>query len=260
MSVSTYLSCQETGRDYRLLFTHPFVLTDYLQPADYDWRVNPEEVCFSNKTELLVCESTTHSLREHQYQRRLFGRKLKASQENQVHVYSNASFCYDEDFALMFGQLFKPTPRLQARLEEVEKDIGGPYITVSARFCNLLDEFNNEIYSEPLPSLQQHQLIDRCIEQFAQLHNRHSNLKIVLCTDSKKIIERANKLDYIYCVLPIGNNNTHSYEYYEKTFLEFYIISKANKRYMLKDLRMPNNGLSFAATRMGGKKLIAIEL
>ena len=145
----------------------------------------------------------------------------------------------------------------EERIDKNRKLIGGSYITVSARFCNLLDDFNEETYSEPLTLAEQKDLLDACVAEVERLHSRHPEQLVVVCSDSETFTQRAQSLDYVR-VLPgivshIGNDSPHNYEYYEKTFLDFFTIARASRVCLLLGPGMMRSGFPYAAARSQGK-------
>ena len=255
-AVSLYQACRETNRDFRLFFNHPFLLEDYLEPAVYDWRIKPGEICFNREqVRRIVAQSVTgHENHEHLA---LFNKELSRHQGHQVHVYSNAAFCYDKDFGHDFGQLFKPSKKLAEHLEAIRGEIGRSYITVSARFCNLLDDFNEEVYSEPLPYDERDKLISGCLQQIGTLKEKHKGQTVVVCSDSITFLRKAQTEMGAY-IIPgtvshIGNDKVHDYEYYEKTFLDFFTIAHANHVYLLRGPGMHNSGFPYAAALTEGR-------
>lgn len=46
--ISVYVACQKAGRDFRISFTHPFQLSDYLEPVDINWRITPPKLTAIN--------------------------------------------------------------------------------------------------------------------------------------------------------------------------------------------------------------------
>jgi glycosyltransferase involved in cell wall biosynthesis len=263
-AVSLYSACKEVGRDFRLFFTHPFPLTDYLQPNDYDWRISEEEVSFHpNQTHIVTIDTQTDSTWERQLQREKTLNAMRENVNRQLHFYSNASYAYDQDFPTLFNEMFKPSARLQQSIDKTISDIGGSYITISARFCNLLGDFNEEVFSEPLPRTEQKALIEACMKQIERIHQKNSDMKIVVCSDSITFAERAQQEDYVF-VIPgtvshIGNDTLHYYHYYEKTFLDFFVISKAKQVFLLKADGMHNSGFPYAAARIGKRPYQVVE-
>lgn len=188
---------------------------------------------------------------------------LSNSKNRQVHVYTNAAFCYDNDFARSFQELFRPSARLQQHIDKIKTKIGGSYITVSARFCNCLDDFNEEVYCEPLSVTERQQLLHSCIARLQTVRDEHPHDKLVICSDSTTFIEEAGKHFDIYTtpgtISHIGNDGVHNYEYYERTFLDFYIIEGASATYLLKGPHMMMSGFPYAASLVGGKELKTIQ-
>lgn len=263
-AVSTYQQCIDTGRTFKLYFTHPFLLTDYLVPNAYDWTICSDEVSFSPlQSQTLIACSVYDSKRERQMHRIQLQQGLEKKKKLQAHVYSNAAFCYDNDFARSFEELFKPSTRLQQHIDEIKKEIGGSYITVSARFCNCLDDFNEEVYNEPLSATERQELLNRCIDHLQAIREKHPQERLVICSDSTTFIEEAGKHFDIYTtpghISHIGNDSVHNYDYYERTFLDFYIIAGACETYLLKGPHMMKSGFPYAASLVGGTDLKVIQ-
>lgn len=267
-AISLYAACKEAkGHDFKLYFTHPFPLADYLQPNVYDWTMKQDELTFApTQAKAVIADTMTDTRQESERQRQHFIQQLHTHDGKQLHFYSNAIFSYDQDFAALFAELFRPSARLQASIDKAKRSLGSHYITVSARFCNLLDDFNEETYSEPLPRAGQKLLLDACLGQVERLHHRHRDELILICSDSETFAQKAQTLTYVR-VIPgtvshIGNDTTHHYEYYEKTFIDFFLIAQAQKAYLLKSAKMHNSGFPYAAARVGRKsyEVIAIDL
>ena len=249
-SVSIYQLCQQTGRPFKLHFTHPFPLTDYLLPNTYDWRLGEGELSF-NQTATLICDTQTRTSWEQRYQRRKLTKRLKATRQCQLHCYTNSPLCYEHQFSTSWNELFRPSPRLETSLKALRRDIGGGYITVSARFCNLLADFKEEVFNEPLEPGDRRLLVDQCLEQTRQIALRHPDCRLVVCADSPTFLRQASDKLGAY-VIPgtvthIGNDATHDYNYYEKTFLDFFTVAGAGHAYLLLGPRMLQSGFPYAA-------------
>lgn len=263
-AVSTYQGCLATGREFKLYFTHPFVLNDYLMPNTYDWTISPEKVAFApSQSQVLVASSVYDTPSERRMHQEQITKALSNSKNRQVHVYTNAAFCYDHDFARSFTELFKPSERLQQSIDESIRVIGGDYITVSARFCNCLDDFNEEVYCEPLSAMERQELLSSCIDEVKRISEENPGKKLVVCSDSTTFIEEARRhFDIITTpgtISHIGNDDVHDYAYYEKTFLDFYIIAGASDAYLLKGPHMMKSGFPYAAALVGRHPLNVIE-
>ena len=257
--------CKMTNRVFKLHFTHPFLLTDYLQPNDYDWRVDGNDLSFDHsQTALLVLDTQTSTPKEHRQQRHYLQSMLEKHPLQQIHCYTNASFCYEDGFARDFATLFKPTDQLELHLADIARAIGQQYITVSARFCNLIGDFNEEVYSEPLPPVERQQLLDNCLSQLKQLRELHPDHRLVVCSDSTTFLQKAQEQHGAY-VVPghvshIGNDVPHNYPYYEKTFLDFFIIARASHAYLLLGPSMHQSGFPYAAALSNNRPYDIIKI
>ena len=257
-AVSTYMVSQQCGRSFRLHFTFPFRLEDYLMPNDYDWRIPPDEVTFAKpQTAIILSETIDDSPAERLQQKQCLTDGMRRSGDRQTHVYSNAAFCYDQDFAKVFNHLFRPAPRLSLHLDSIRAEIGGAYMTFSARFCNLFDDFNEEVYSEPLLPTERDKLLSECMNQMGKVIARYPHLRPVVCSDSIRFINEARQHFDVYSIpgtiSHIGNDGEHQYEYYEKTFLDFFTIYHAEHVCLLCGPRMMQSGFPRAAALAGGR-------
>ena len=263
-AISVYQVCQRVGCSFRLHFTHPFALSDFLEANKYDWTIEPHEIYRNRKyVDIIVEETIYDDEEERQEQQKAFCKTISKNNGHQKHFYTNAAFCYDALFGNNFNTLFKPTPRLQRHLDEIKADIGDKYISVSARFLNLLDDFNEENYSEPLLPEEQTRLIENCLRQTELIHDHHKDCKVLVCSDSITFLNRAAKLPYVYIIkgVPthIDNDMPHSYEHYEKTFLDLYTISGAEHVYLIKTGEMARSGFPYAASLIGCRPFSLVE-
>ena len=263
-AVSLYETCKACKRDFRIYFTHPFLLSDYLEPNQYDWRIETDEVTFADSQALpVVVDTQTATQKERTWQKSQFVKALKQDRKLQLHFYSNALFCYDTDFSKLFNELFKPGKRLQSHLDNIFASIGTDYISVSARFCGLLGDFNEETYSEPLSAEEQQELLDATIKQLAVITHKYPDKKVIVCSDSTTFLEQAVEQCNVAAIpgniSHIGNDTVRNYEYYEKTFLDFFVIAHASQVFLLKSSVMHNSGFPYAAARVGKRPFHLIE-
>ena len=257
-AVSVFQQCLRTGRDFRLFFDYPFPLTDYLVPAEYDWQIDRNDIIWNTeKAHVVICDTQTTSQIERRQHRKLFYKEFTANSDKQIHCYTNSPISFIDGFADSFRKLFRPSDRLSQHLKQISDDIAAPYITVSARFCNLLGDFNEEVYNEPLPAAEQQQLLDSSIEQLMALKQQYADKRIVVCSDSTTFLERSREAVGAYIidgiVSHIGNDTIRSYEYYEKTFLDFFTIARADAVFLLKGPGMYRSNFPQAAALLGGK-------
>lgn len=258
--VSAYLVCRETGREFRIHFTHPFRLDDYLAPAAYDWRISDADVSFSltDTARVITFAGLDNAPMRRSHHWRM-ARAFRRNRNRQTHVYSNSALCYGSDFGALFRELFRPVPRLESDIRRATDALGAGYVSVSARFLNLLGDFNEEYYSLSITAERRRQLLEACLEVLSGIHRRFPKSRLLVCSDSTTFLGRATRLPYV-AVIPgttthIANDTPHTWEYYEKTFLDFYCISRASHSLLLLAPGMYPSGFPYAAARVGGREL-----
>lgn len=252
--VSTYMLSKKYGRDYKLLFTSPFDLSLFLVPNRVNWKITPEEVAFNSQSKIIVLDTTSSSEEHAHRQKEWLTSELKGTDNQQVHVYTNAFFCYNEDYSTCFHELFRPSDRLQTSIARKLAILGPNYLSVSLRFLNLFNDFNEthglspETYTEEFKD----KVRTRCLNKIKELHNQHPGVKILVNSDSKTFLKAANQLDYTY-VIPgtvthIDAEKGGTYEAFEKTFLDFFMIANASHIYLLHTPPMHQSGYPYAAS------------
>lgn len=263
--VSVYEVCKEQNLDFKILFTSPFNLSEFLVPNKADWRINEDELNYNtNITALCYIDTLTGDDYEAKKQRLWFKREFKRKYQ-EFHVRTNAIFSYKGDYSTLFNELFKPSPQLLSSIEKQKKILGKGYISTSFRFMNLLGDFNEtvELHSK-LTKEEQNELITKNIEQLRLLHDKYPSKQILVNSDSTTFLQTAAKLDYVY-VIPgnithiDGKNKENEYKAYEKTFLDFFMIANADKIYLMRTGQMYNSGYPFAASKVYNKPFEKIE-
>ncbi|MBQ9639957.1 MAG: hypothetical protein IJV06_00255 [Bacteroidaceae bacterium] len=263
--LSTYMVCKEMGVAFRLLFTSPFSLTDYLVPNSYDWRIFPEDVVFEHPhTEVLALEIGDETAYQAQKQYELLRQRIADSEASQIHVCTNAHFCYQADFAALFHELFRPSPRLMGAIGRQLEILGKDYISLSARFINSLGDFADTATGEPLPPRLRERLIGQCMEQIELLHREHPEKRILINSDSVTFLSEAQRIEGTYVV---PGHITHldvapaeaNYQFFEKTFVDFFLIANASAIYRLETLWLRKSGFPYAASKIHRRPFHSIQ-
>lgn len=263
--LSTYAVCKHIGVDFRLSFTSPFPLTDYLVPNTYDWTIREDEVIYDRSVSGIItleigAETDWQARKQYEYLRK----KILHSSARQIHVYTNAHFAYNHGFAELFNELFKPTERLRASIDKCKLDLGHDFISVSSRFIGSLGDFVDTQKSDALPQPMRQQLLNRCVEQVRLLHENHPQSRILVCSDSITFLRAVSALPYTYIysgrmVHFDTNNSSSSYELYEKTFVDFMLIADASHIYRLETRWVRNSGFPYAASKVHGHPFHSIR-
>ena len=177
----------------------------------------------------------------------------------QLHVYTNAYILrHGDKFRKCFNELFRPSEALQTALDEQAKKLGTDYYAVTLRFQQLLGDFVEEAHFTILSPEDAQLLMDRCVEQIDKLYQRLPEKKLVLVTsDSEHFLQYAAKrLDYVYVVSgPLAHmdwTENIPFETNLKSFLDFYMISRAKRAYLLQTGKMYNSGFPRRAAQAGG--------
>ena len=120
---STYHYCKEFGKEFKICWTYPFRLDDYLRPK-YPWLLRPEELCYNLKDVDFRFFNSYNRLNNNP--KKLFA--LMKSSRKEVHVYSNV-LSDEQLFSQFFNELFTPSQRVQEVVNECLKATawGGVY-------------------------------------------------------------------------------------------------------------------------------------
>lgn len=255
--VTYYAFCKERGIRFAIHFTSPFHLEEYLKPNLYNWKLEPGELTFNSKQARPLFFQTSGPLTdfEKRQQVRLANKYLTDNSYRQYHLYSNYCFGKEEDFGKYFHELFCPTPRIADIIDECKKELGGKYISVSTRFLELLGDFKEPKQKLRLEAEEQLKLIDKCKTEIKKLHSLYPNLKILVTSDSRRFLTACEDLPYAY--MPKGNiehidvkgNKTD----HTKTFVDFLLISGAEKVFQIKCGPMYGGNFSLRAAQIGGR-------
>ena len=252
--LTDYRYCRDHGVRFAINFTFPFRLEEYLEPAAYDWRLQPGELTFNSHeaTPVFVDTMPDETEREMRFRRRITERAL-SRKKLQIHTYG-AMYWDDSDFASLFAELFRPVPAIQSDIERHIAAIGGRFVSVSTRFMELLGDFAEPKGGTVLDKSGQRALIDRCHSLVETVRRRHPEVERVLVTsDSARFLEACASLPYVY-VIPgtIAHSDTANASDHTKTFVDFLMISHAEKAYQIMGGGMYGGNFSLRAAQISG--------
>lgn len=255
---TTYSFCKEQGIDFRLHFTSPFRLEEYLEPNRYDWRIAEEEICYNvqDAHPVYIASQSYDEERDNRFQRRM-AEKFFGEEYRQLHAYTNMRFA-EAEFGAAFRELFRPTAELQALIDDALKNLGGKegFIAISTRFMESLGDFNEhrDRAAAGLPQAEQEALLAACGAQLEQIHARHPEERILVTSDSVRFLDYVGRYDYVY-TLPgkIGHMDVveGEREVHTKTFLDFLVLAEAKHHYYLVGPHMYRGNFSRRAAQIG---------
>lgn len=257
--LSTYSICRKLRLEYKLYFNSPFMLSDYLEPNRVDWKIERKDICdYCDDCRIVVLGTSDDSEYQRQKQRDYMNKRLR-NIDKQTIVYTSAHFVYSDNYSELFHELFRPSKRLKDSIDLQKEAIGNKYISVSCRFMDLLGDFN-ETYGTgiAISASERNYIVAKCIEQIEELHESHPAHSILVNSDSKTFLSSLKSFNYVYT---IPGNITHidadqaknNYEEFEKTFLDFFMISEADEVFLFVTGKMFNSGYPYAASLVNNR-------
>lgn len=257
---TTYCFCREKQYDFRVHFTTPFSLEEYLEPNQYDWRIEPQQLSYNlhDARPVYIASSNLDETRDNRFQRRI-AEQFLAADFKQLHLYTNMRF-EEELFGKTFHELFRPAAWLQHLIDEQLTELGGKgqFIAVSTRFLESLGDFNESATRAPkaLPAEEQERLLVRCGAELARIHAAHPDQTILVTSDSARFLDFARQNYPFVRTLPgkIGHIDVvgrGEKEVHTKTFLDFLVLTHAAEHYYLIGPAMYRGNFSRRAAQIG---------
>jgi hypothetical protein len=250
--ISSYAFAKVRQIPFKIDFRHPFNLTDYLVPNEYDWTIDKSEVSYNYKYSSPIW-SMNHD------NGKVF--LLPFPRKRQYHLYTNVSnldlinnnYHENYEYAKLYKELFRSSESLESRISEVVSKIGGDYISASFRFSTLLGDFEDCINS-PLPEDEQHALIEKCKRKLEEIYTMSEVKSFFVTSDSEKFIEAVKDIDWITVIDGHRGRFSKTIEddAHMLTFLDYSIISRAKKAYMLHTGKMYRSNFAKSAAMTTG--------
>ena len=239
-AVSAYAYCKQRNIDFRIRYVFPFELSDYIQPAQYDWRLRENEY--------------TECMRDARvmYARAELGRRLVHTKvgRRQLHFYGNYDNLEylnrtggtDYTWGQLFHELFRPCDAIVKAVETKTAEIGAPYVSAVFRFQNLLGDFKEYKYSTIKDDFQKEALIEKCLHSLDILKERHPDMPILVTSDSGVFVSRASQVPGVHVVggerVHIGSNSSEDTDTYLNSFVDFYMLAGSRKIYSVQAGKM----------------------
>lgn len=244
--ISLFDYCMKNGRDFGIYFVYPFNLQEFLIPNKYDWNISKiSRNSLVTKPIIIEEPRIDNVINAMKFKENMFSKYLKYKKK-QLHCYTNAEcFHSSSTFSKHFNTLFKPSNLLEDQLRFHQNIIGHDYISISFRFVKLLGDFNDCINITLSDTLQE-ELIEKCIIAIKDIYKNNNQKKILVTSDSLKFLSRLNVLKFVY-VIPgeikhINYNNSNVD--FMKTFIDFMMISRAQKAYLARTNFMYKSGFA----------------
>ena len=262
---SIYGECKRKNLPFKIVF-EPLHLQDYLVPNQYDWQIEAKNICWDLKKvypcTLLTYNNNLENSAQINAQKKILQYYLNKSYK-QIHIYSNMAIA-DNDFSVLFNELFRPSERLQNQIDYHLNKLGGEkkYISLTFRFRQLLGDFKEGGYI--LPESEREAYILKCIKGVVELHLRYPTEPILVTSDSKMFLDRLSYLDYVYIipgnVVHMGFTFDASQDVYMKSFVDYFMLSNAKKVFQITDKLLFRSGFPKRAAMLNDAKYVEISL
>lgn len=229
--ISLYAWCKKNNRKFCIQYTSPFNLSDYLQPAVYNWIPDEKDYVESSKASFVV-----YGVGEKRVDKRL----NKVSHNKQIHFYGNRDLLQFPEFSnfnwgCLFKELFKPSDKLEEHIKFIKEGWTPIYFSIVFRFQNLLGDFH-EYNFKSLPTMEEKEvLIEQCLQSITKLIAKEYGKHCLITSDSVTFLKRAKTFHNVHIIpgslIHMGSDSNGTYEQYEKSFLDFFMLSQSTKIY-----------------------------
>lgn len=245
--VSMYEYAIRNGFAFKIYHVFPFPLDLFLVPNQVNWKVDDTELCYNSVVSIPIYVAFSDNFFEKSFVVHYLRKKISGYE--QYHVYPSIKTVKKSDFSSLYCSLFKPSPFLEEKLENVSRLIGGDYISLSFRFVELLGDFEDSLHTTY--SLENREiLINRCIKSIECIRRRAvAHSKVVVTSDSVTFLNRVKELSDVF-IIPgkVGHvDYQKDTDVHLKTFLDFYVIANAKEVYMVRTKDMYRSGFAKCA-------------
>lgn len=111
--VSAYWLSQVTGCDFKIDFSYPFSLVDFLRPNEVDWTgYDPH---YGHNSYPVIFRAVGAHNKE--VRRKQMLKVIATAKCTELHLYTNLNLCDDATFSSLFHTLFKPSELVVSKLQ-----------------------------------------------------------------------------------------------------------------------------------------------
>ena len=262
--ISVYAISKAQQKDFRIHFSYPFELEKYLEPNEYDWRIDAKTINYhfpSARPLFLYGECYSP--------RRLF--KLRNGEAHFYFGYNildevNARYGTNFEWGQLYRELFRPTSYLQQYIDKYQAEIGTDYVVFHARFLNLLGDKVELSINPELPEAEREPLMQKLRDKILELKGQMAGSpRIMLASDSMTFINyMLREVPDIYVVpgtvkhIDTAGNTDDSENI--KMFLDYHLIAHASKVFNLVAPGMWHSAFPEYASKIGGVKFKRIHI
>lgn len=262
-AISVYAISKIHQKDFRIHFTYPFDLSKYLEPNEYDWRIDEDDIQYS----------FPHSRPLFLYGECYDPKRLFKNRSCESHFYYgydsldviNKKYGTSFEWGELYRDLFKLTPYLQQYIDYYQKEIGKDYIVVHTRFLNLLGDKVETAINPELALSERNKLMEQMRDKIIELAGQNDKMRVMLASDSMTFINYMKKeMPAIYVIPGMVKHIDTAGETNDaeniKMFLDYYLIRGAQKVYSLVGEGMWPSAFPEYAAKIGEVAFQRIEL
>lgn len=257
--LSTYAEAKRRGIPFRICWTTPFRLEDYLVPATFDWRISPEEMTFEKGVSIPVVIQD-----EPDEESDIILRSALDSLSGELHIYSNSD-SEKGNYKALYEELFKPSETLSDAIDWHKKQLGEEYYSFTFRFAKLLGDFY-DFPGEVLSPEERIRLMTEVADKFAEIASElPAGSRLHVASDSKTFLDfMANRDKRIHIVEGDVKNVDRdgiaaSDGTWLKMFVDQHLIMGATRVYRLTGPGMYPSGFPRFAAEVGGREFISVD-
>ena len=261
-AISIYALSKVHNKKFGLYFTEPFNLYKYLEPSQFEWKLNQEDLYYSFPFSRPIIA----------YSELYHPDRLMRKRIGQIHFYFggdilnfiNEKYKTTFEWTALYHELFRPSDYLMQHVDEVKVEIGAQYFAVHLRFMNLLgDKVENEIDSK-LSEEERKDLINSCLIKIKELCSS-MKIRAVIFSDSMVFLQEVKKeLPEVYIVpgnaRHIGTAGKTTDDENLKLFTDMYLMVDAQKVYSIIGRGLYASAFPEYSAMIGDKPLERVKL
>jgi len=253
--LTAYREAKRVDKKFYIYWNSPFELTDYLEPAGFDWRISKEEISRARGDASVIVVDDMSPFQS------LVRLRISLSKETpQIHLYTNADSARGE-YRELYTQLFKPTLLLQTEVEKNRQRLGDRYWAFTFRFLQLLGDFND--WSQlTLSDEEASELMDYVKNEFVSFAKKvPDNCKIHVTSDSRRFLDFIEDADERIVIVEgdVKNIDLVKERYvgaWMKTFVDQQLLMGADTVVLMRTGKMYPSGFPRFAAEIGGARFI----
>jgi len=241
-----YKYSKQKGYIFKINFCYPYQLSDYFDSNVYNWKINENEISYDSNISIPLWMYSVYTVYgrslefESKFQLDILNKfVVRNSNKKQIDIYTNSEWVNEDEYSLLFNELFKPSAQLEKLLNYHRGNLGTDYISMTFRFQQLLGDFENKdsyikdiqpfledininnrghLAEQQLRALlgdfknknisvpitydiSKDKLINDCIQKIKEIHSKSfPEKKILVTADSETFLSEVKKLDFVYVV------------------------------------------------------------